>query len=88
MTDQSLSTPSVDFKELTVNLYAVAAVIDDCKWTANALYQSASSSNIGTPHEANKRMVDFSKILFTTLREVSNEIVNLAEAFEKRGEAK
>ena len=95
MTDQSLSTSSAlassSFQELVDNLYTAAAIIDDCKWIANTLYRFASSSNISTPHEAhevNKRMEDVSKNLFTILREVSNEILSLAEAFEKRGEAK
>jgi len=51
------------------------------------MYQSASSSDIGAPHEINKYMEDVSKNLFTMLWEVSNEILSLAEAFEKRGEA-
>ena len=92
MVDQSPSAPSTlassSFQELVDNLYAVAVLIDDCKWIANALYRSASSSNISTPHEVNKRMEEVSQNLFTILWEVSNEILRLAQAFEKRGEPK
>ena len=95
MADQSLSTPSAlatsSFQELVDDLYVAAALIDDCKWIANALHRSASSSNISTPHEAHeahKRMEEVSKNLFTILWEVSNEILRLAEAFEKEGKAK
>ena len=92
MLDQSLSTPSgltsTCFQELVDNLYAIAALIDDCKRLVNTLYQSASSSNISTPHEISKCMEEVSKNLFTMLWEVSNEILRLAQAFEKRGEVK
>ena len=91
MPDQSISLPSTlafsSFQKFVDNLYAIAALIDDCKRLTNALYQSASSSNISTPHEVNKCMEEVSKNLFTMLWEVSNEILSLAEAFEKRGEA-
>ena len=92
MPDQSLSAPSAptfsDFQKLVDNLYAIAAHINDCKRVTNAMYQSASSSDIGAPYEINRCMEDVSKNLFTMLWEVSNEILSLAEAFEKRGEAK
>jgi len=95
MPDQSLSTPSTStfpsFQELTNKLYSVATVVDDCKWVANALHLSASSSAISTSHEAyeaSKRMQGVSRILFTILQEAGNDMLNLAEAFEKRGEVK
>ena len=91
MADQSLSTPSAptftDFQKLVDNLYAIAAHIDDCKRLTNAMYQSASSNDTSASHEINKCMEDVSKSLFTMLWEVSNEILSLAEAFEKRREA-
>jgi len=91
MPDQSLPTPPTptftDFQKLVDNLYAIAARIDDCKRLTSAMHQSASSSDISTPHEMNKCMEDVSKNLFTMLWEVSNEILSLAEAFKKRGEA-
>ena len=92
MPDQSLSTPSTptfsDFQKLVDNLYAIAAHIDDCKRLTKAMYQSALSSDTSAPHEINRCMEEVSKNLFTMLWEVSNEILSLAEAFEKRGEAK
>jgi len=88
MANQSLSTSSTlappSFKELADKLYAVAAVIDDCKWVADALHLSASSTSVSASHEANKRMEGVSRILFTVLREASNDILNLVEVLENR----
>jgi len=92
MPDQSLSMPSAltftGFQKFVDNLYAIAALIDDCKRLVNTLYQSTSSNNICTSYEISKCMEEVSKNLFTMLWEVSNEILSLAEASEKRGEAK
>ena len=92
MPDQCPSARSApefsSFQELVDNLYSIAAVIDDCKWIANALYRSTSSSNVSTPDEVGKRMEEVSKNLFTILWEMSNEILKLAEAFGKEGEVK
>jgi hypothetical protein len=91
MPDQSLSTPSTltsaSFQELIENLYSVATVIDDCKWVANALHLSASSTRINASREANGRMEGDTRILFTLLWEASKDILELAEAFEDKWEA-
>jgi len=94
MTDQSPSAPPAptlsSFQELVDDLYIVANLIDDCKWVANALYRAASFSDIRTPdevHKLNKRMKEVSKNLFTVIWNASNEMLRIAEGFEKEGKA-
>jgi len=88
MTDQSFSTPSApalaDSQELITRLQAAVAVIDDCRWVANALHLSASSDNESAPHETGKRMQGVSRVLFTTLRKASHDILALVEMLESR----
>jgi len=88
MSSESLSTPSTlasaSFQDLIERLYSVATVIDDCKWVANALHLSASSTNITASREANGRMEGVTRILYTLLWEAGKDILKLAEAFEDK----
>ena len=94
MTNQSPSVPFTptlsSFQELVDDLYIVTNLIDDCKWVANALYRATSFNDIRTPdevHELNKRMKEVSKNLFTVIWNASNEMLRIAEGFEKEGKA-
>ena len=88
MPDQSLSTPSTlasaSFPDLIERLYSVATVIDDCKWVANALHLSASSTSVGASRETNGRLEGVTRILYTILWETGKDILKLAEAFEEK----
>jgi len=90
MSDQSLTTPSTptppSSQELLDKLHAVVAIIDDCKWTANALHLSASSIHGSEPRETNWRMKGVSRVLFTTLGKASNDILALIEILARRKE--
>ena len=91
MPNQSLSTPSTlasaSFQDLIERLHSVATVIDDCKWVANALHLSATSTSSNASHGATSRMEGVTRILYTLLWEASKDILELAEAFEEKGEA-
>jgi hypothetical protein len=86
MSDSSLSTPptpaSADFEECVETLHSVAAVINDCRWVADALHLSASSTSVNAPHDANKRMEGVSRMLFTILHKANNDILNIVEVLE------
>jgi hypothetical protein len=82
MVDRPLTTPSASSSELVGKLHSVAATIDDCKWVANALHLSASSTDVSASHEANTRMAGVSRILFTNLRKASNDILYIIEVLE------
>ncbi|MDR2926431.1 MAG: hypothetical protein LBU76_10890 [Azoarcus sp.] len=86
MLAHSLSAPTTlaatGSSELVDKLHSVAATIDDCKWVANALHLSAASGNDIAPHETSKRTEGVSRILFTTLRKASNDILELVEVLE------
>ena len=90
MSSESLSTPSTptsaSFQDLIERLHSVATVIDDCKWVANALHLSASSTSSNASHGATSRMEGVTRILYTLLWEASKDILELAEAFEEKGE--
>jgi len=91
MPDQSLSTPSTlataSFQDLIERLYSVATVIDDCKWVANALHLSASSTSADASRGTNSRMEGVTRVLYTILWEAGKDILKLAEAFEEKREA-
>ena len=88
MPNQSPSTPSTlasaSFQDLIERLYSVATVIDDCKWAANALHLSASSTSSNASHGATSRMEGVTRILYTLLWEAGKDILKLAEAFEEK----
>ena len=84
-TPSTLASPS--FQDLIERLHSVATVIDDCKWVANALHLSASSTSSNASHGAASRMEGVTRILYTLLWEASKDILELAEAFEEKGEA-
>jgi len=90
MPNQSPSTPSTlasaSFQDLIERLHSVATVIDDCKWVANALHLSASSTSTDASHGATSRMEGVTRILFTILWEASKDILRLTEAFEGKWE--
>ena len=75
---------SASFPDLIERLYSVATVIDDCKWVANALHLSASSTNIIASRETNGRMEGVTRVLYTILWEAGKDILKLAEAFEDK----
>ena len=70
-----------------INVPAAVRVIDDCKWVTNALHLSASSTSSNASHGATSRMEGVTRILYTLLWEASKDILELAEAFEEKGEA-
>ncbi|MCL2020823.1 MAG: hypothetical protein FWG81_01645 [Betaproteobacteria bacterium] len=63
-------------------LREIGAHLDDCRWVAESLFLSASSSWVYAGAEANSRAEGGAKILARLLRDASDRAFDLAEAYE------